>query len=251
MKKSIYALLVACLLVFTGCIEIVEEMFLNKNGSGKYSIQVDMSALMAEGGLKDMMKGLSEDSTQAEPQMAMDRDTIIYMKDAPDSIRQRLVHPELMDRASMHMLMSEKDEKMIMSFNLDFKKVNEINHFLEDLDKMQAGSDQLGGAMSGSSGLLPSTKGVQKLFGAGKRLFTRYPTPKDDAAALKEEDMAMARMMLSGANYKTIYHFPGKVKKVSNKDAVVNGKTVSLEIPMTALMDGKADLSMEIKYKKR
>ena len=250
MKKSLYGLLVCSLLLFTGCIDIVEELFLNKDGSGKYSIRMDMSALMADGGLKSMMEGMMEgDSVSAKPDQPMEQDTIMYMSDAPDSIRQRFVHPELMDRMNMRIVMSEKQEKMLFSFNFDFNKVSEINDFLEDMDKMQGGNDKMG-ALSGGSGLLPSVNGAQKIFAHKKCLFNRYPAPKNDDS-VSEEDMAMAKMMFQGATYKTIYHFPGKVKKVSNKNAVIDGKTVTLETSLADIMDKKADLDMEVKFKKR
>ncbi|MEL6867274.1 MAG: hypothetical protein AAFP19_22805, partial [Bacteroidota bacterium] len=56
MKKYSLFLLLSCFLVFTGCIDIIEEITMKKDGSGQYQLKIDMSGLMADGGMRSMIE---------------------------------------------------------------------------------------------------------------------------------------------------------------------------------------------------
>jgi len=56
MKKLIFGLLLSSCVLLTGCIDMVEEMTLNKNGSGIYTFTIDMSSILQLGSLKDLIE---------------------------------------------------------------------------------------------------------------------------------------------------------------------------------------------------
>ena len=64
-----------------------------------------------------------------------------------------------------------------------------------------------------------------------------------------EEDMAMLKMFMTNSNLKTTYRFPGSVKKSSIPNSVVNNNEVTVSIPLLDLMEGKANMDGEIKFK--
>lgn len=140
---------------------------------------------------------------------------------------------------------------MFFSFNLDFNKVEEISQFLSDLDKLQ-GSNPMGNSLGGG-GLIPTADANTQIYKYKKCTLERLPDKKKPDQQLNEQDLAMAKMMFGTASYKTIYHFPGKVKKVSNDKARIgeDRKSVILEVPMSEVLEGKAEFANTIKFKKR
>jgi len=254
MKKLLYLLVGFCLITMTSCIDIVEEMFLKKNGSGKYVITMDMSALM-EAGTKEMLEGMMKENQEEGAEdlsIPTEMDSIMYFSDAPDSIRRKFTHPEILEKIYVHTIMSEKKEEMIIKFAIDFDKVKEIDYFLEDLDKLQGDNQLTGGlgAAGGGGGFFPSASSAKNLFKLAKRKFTRLPAEQPEET-MNEEDMQMAKMFFADAKYKAIYHFPGKIKKTTMKNAMIDGKTLTMESPLIDIMEGKAALEGDICFKKR
>ncbi len=255
MKKILYLSLLACTLTLTSCINIIEELFLNKDGSGQYQITIDMSDIMADGGIRSLMQQFGGDELQDSPDNPfsgdgpIEVDTVIYMKDAPDSLRMAFDNDDLLKRIKLHQIMSESKEVMKTNFVLDFKEIAEVDEFLQKLDKLQTQDNP----MAGGGGLLPTSGGGQmKLFNLVKRNLTRNNVSKEDAsAAMGDEEMGMMRMMLADATYKVIYHLPGKVKKTTMEGALIDGKTVTVEFPAMEAIEGKAKLEGDIKFKRR
>ena len=251
MKKFIYFSLITCLLTLTSCINIIEELFINKDGSGKYQITIDMSEVMAGGGLRDMMKQFGgEDAENPDNPFSGDGpvevDTVMYMKDAPDSIRTAFGNDALLEKITIHQLISESKEQMKTEFLINFEQISEVQEFLNKLETLQ-GNDS---PMPGGGGLLPSGNGKLKLFDLAKKRLTRFPSPKPEQE-MGDEEMGMMKMMLADATYKTIYYLPGKVKSTTMENAVIEGNKVTLEVPAIQAIEGKAKLEGQIKFKKK
>jgi len=64
-------------------------------------------------------------------------------------------------------------------------------------------------------------------------------------------NLSLALLFVSAATYKRIYEFPGKVKNCSNSLGIVEGNTVTMEVPLMNVLQGKGNLDTTIKYKKR
>ncbi len=264
MKKLLFVLLLALTFASTGCINILEEMFLNKDGSGKYSVTIDMSALMEES-TRQMLQSFAqaeegEEGSLSDMEMP-ETDTVMMMKDLPADQRGELSRPDFYDKVSMRIQSSEAKELLKIGFVLDFDKADDIDYFLKNIDKMFASADMgadnpmsaMGGGGGMFGGMMPATGGQDyQLFDIGKKMLKRAKAPApaelDDEAA---EGMAMMKMFLAGAEYKTVYHFPGNVKSASNSDAKIDGKTVTIKTDLLDVMEGNADLSTEVKFKKR
>jgi hypothetical protein len=250
MKKLRYFLVLVVMFTMTSCIDIIEEMSLKKNGSGSYVVTMDMSSLMAEG-MKEMLQGMAQEEggEGALSDLPTELDTIIYFTNAPDSVKAKFAHPEILKKTTLRTEISESKELMRMTFSINFDKVKEIDYFLADLDKMQGD----GGAMPnlGGGGLFPGGNTEQGLFKLAKRKLTRTNPPKVDDAAMEDEEMQMMKMFFAEAKYTTIYNLPGKVKKTTIANAEVDGKKITVVTPLMDILEGKAMMGGDISYKRK
>ncbi len=256
---------IAASMTFTSCINVLEEMFLNKDGSGKYAMTIDMSAIM-DASTREMLKSFSqeegaEEDAQAEAEedaFPTEVDTTMYFSDMPADMRGDLSRPEFYDKVSMKMVASESKEIMKITFQLDFDNADDIDYFLKNMDKLMssAGDEDnplgaMGGGGEGMGGLIPSAGIDYRLFDISSKLLKRHKAPAPAESAEEDETMAMMKMFMAGAEYTTIYHFPGKVKNATNPNAKVDGKTVTIKGDLLDILEGKADMSTEVKFKKK
>jgi hypothetical protein len=250
MKKLSYFMVLVVMFTMTSCIDIIEEMSLKKNGSGKYVVTMDMSSLMAEG-MKEMLQGMAgeEGGENAFSDMPSELDTIIYFSNAPDSVKAKFAHPEILKKTVLRTEISESKELMRMTFSIDFDKVKEIDYFLADLDKMQGD----GGGMPnlGGGGLFPTGSADQGLFKLAKRKLSRSNPPKSEDLDTEGEEMQMLKMFFAEAKYTTIYNLPGKVKKTTIANAEVDGKKITVVTPLMDILEGKSNMGGDISYKRK
>jgi len=257
MKKLVGGIVVIMAILCTGCFDVVEELFIDKNGKGQYMITMDASGLMENGGLRSMMQSMGGEEMGDDNPFASDEkievDTLMRMSNAPDSIKQKFKHPELLSKMSIRQEISETDEKMITSFVFDFDNVAQINQFVEDMGNLSgAGGDGggLGALGMGPAGMISAPANGSPLFVYGKKMLTRAKVATSEDSAIPEEEMAMVKMMLADATYTTIYNLPGRVKKTTIPNAVIDGKRLKIEYPMLDVMEGKIDQAGIIKFKK-
>ena len=259
MRKLSYFFVILIGFTFTGCIDFIEEIFLNKDGSGQYIITIDASSIMAGGGLRGMMQMAGEDAANSLPDEPIEKDSVIYFKNADATLKSKMKHPEILDRISIHQQMSEQKELMKTTFTFDFNNMAEIDYFLQDLGNLATSGEDLGG-MDGMMQSFVGGKTVNNLplFVQSKKMVTRNKTEvsKEFAEMLgaggeAQEGMEMVKMMMADATYKVIYHLPGTVKSTTMKDARIDGKDVIVEFDLLDSMEGKADLSGVIKHKKK
>lgn len=244
MKKiSLALLLVGITFCLTSCFDVVEDVFLNRDGTGKYAITMDMSSLFSDPFMKGMIKESMKEQEGLED-MSMEKDTVIYLKDDPKIADLSPEDRKIAEKVVMRMTMSESKEKMVVVFEFPFDKVADISALTRVFQNMDTGKD-ISGFMGGNS-LIP---GGEALFDFSKNKLTRKPAPKPEATAEEDENMAMMKMFLGTANYKTIYHLPGKVKKATIANAEVDKNTVTVTNSLLDLIEGKAKIEGEIKFK--
>ncbi len=243
MKKILVLLLGASLTLLTSCFDIVEEVFLNKDGSGKYHITMDMSGLFTDPLMKGMMEEALKQQAGADELGALEKDSIIYFKDLPEAADLSADEKKTLENMLMRMTMSESKKQMLVRIEYNFKKVDDINKMSKVLAKVGA-DQQLGGGMPGGGLMSGESANFSWKKGALKRLPMAIKAPAE-----MDENMEMMKMFLGSASYKTIYHLPGKAKKVTIPNATLDGSTVTIENKMLDVMDGKVKMDGEIKFK--
>lgn len=206
--------------ICTSCLNIVEEVFLNKDGSGSYSMTVDMDEMMS------MMK-----SMMTEEQM-QENDMFGAMDSAMQETLSKLRQIEGLSNVN------HKAEGFKYTITYDFRDIEALNQ----------------GTANGSMSPGVDLNAASSNFVLDKNVFERVNPPIDDIMDDDEvsENLEMAKMLLSGATYKSVYHFPGKVKKVENEDANLSSdkKTVTLEVGLIDVLEAKALMGNKIKFKR-
>ncbi|MEM6806468.1 MAG: hypothetical protein AAF696_34030, partial [Bacteroidota bacterium] len=126
-----------------------------------------------------------------------------------------------------------------------------MSYNFRDFETLSSAMEQSaeGGGMSNPLGI------SQPVFSGKKGLFSRSQGAEgaedmDDETA---QAMEMMEMMMGDATYTTIYNFPGKIKKASNKEgSYSNGnKTITVKAKFLDLIDDPSILDNTIKYKKK
>ncbi len=282
------ALAMFSLTTFTGCIDIVEEMFLNKDGSGKYTMRMDMSGMMSMikmmSEMDDIMPEDEEDAEEGEEDMEEEDsfdamleqgvDSIMYLKNASPEILEKFEdNPEFVDKVNMRLNVNPDENAFFMDFNLDFDNMDDIDYFFKNFDNIMAMMDEMSGeedeeeggeldSMLGMGGMgadspfgnIMGGDGLTRYFDLTKRtLVRREASEVEPDLDMGEDEIQMMQMMFGEAKYKTIYHMPGKVKKMTNKDATLSAdkKTVILEGDLMDYIKGEYKVANIIKFGKK
>lgn len=208
MKKIIVVLLSA--LFFSGCLNITEEVFLEKDGSGRYITTIDMSKMQE---MLEMLKAFSPDAQEGNKSDLSNLDSMQNMMGDLSGI------PGISD------FRKEKKDSNIYVISFRFKDVKALNAAMSKRNQKDAmGGDKYsfspGSFTCNDTTMMGLNKAMEELNGeAGS----------SDSVAMA---MQMFQGMMGDMTYRTIYHFPGKVTSYSNKEATLSedGKTLRLEI---------------------
>lgn len=246
MNRIIFLFLFVCTLCFTSCLNLIEELSLQEDGSGHYAITFDMSAMFRNPEMKGMIESMIQQESGIGAATFNEMDTTFYFTHAPKNVQDKMDDPEFWKKVSMDIKVSELEKKMVAKLNLEFDDIEEIDYLYKNLNKLEEeNGNGIGGMMIGSSGLL--TQGA--LFtNAKKKTLERLPT-QQPSGEMKSEDLEMVKMFFGTAKYTTIYKLPGKVKKSTIPNGKVNGSTIIAEYPFLDIINGDTQLNGSIKYK--
>jgi len=274
MKNTIIVFLfLLCITSFTSCIDIIEEIYLNKDGSGKYTMRMDMSGIIEAEAAE-----LSKRGENLKPfDEAEIIDSIMYFKDFPSEIKTQFAdNTEFLNKLNIHLQLNPAEGIYLLSYNLDFENMDDINFFYKNRDKLMTGrlshgmdeEGRIGDAGDpfgfdddrGLSSILEfmgdiSNSPDTRLFDYNRKkcMLTRYAQSAYTVSSEWDESEAkeLMRMIFENATYTTIYHLPGKVKKITNDATTLSRdkKTVTLEGSCVEVMEGKFSLDNVIKFK--
>lgn len=227
---------------FTSC-NFTENIYINEDGSGKMSFDVDASAIMDMAG--DQMKNeKSMDSTFAfKTFFDSKKDSIAKL---PKADQERL---KKMENFSVNMKMKPEERKFMFSVVTNFKNTSELVDMMEamkTIDDMK-GKKQEENPGNPFSNISQSNTDLK--FAYDGKTFSRKVKVKD--AALQKtiaDSLGSMKGMLAAFNYTIKYHFPKKVKSVSNKNALFSEdrKTITIEYPFTDYLEKPESLSFDV-----
>lgn len=245
MKKLQFLLITLVVILFTSC-QFTEEITINKDGSGKYNLNVDM------GGMMSSMSGLKEnDSTAADPEKM---DTIINMKDILEMKKDSISKLSPSDREilnaigdmKMQIRMDEAKDVMLMDFILDFKNISEIDDIRRKMEKAQQIQENKGESEE-------KIENHEVQYSYKKKKFERKVIMKDlttEEQQKFDENKEQYNMFLTGSKYKLIYNFPKKIKKVNypNVSYSNNKKTMTILVDMDSLLSNPQLLDLKVAF---
>jgi len=256
MKTILKSLFLLCILSLTACFDILEELWLNKDQSGRYELTVTMGS----GPMANMIQYAQQktnDSLVALGQPPRPMDTLIYLTNLPDSIQQMLPYPEALKNLEIQLKM-EKGVKF--RFLYTFSHLDSLYQFFETLAAIE--EIQQDSAIKKSKVLdFPEVANMQKMLGGTPvmhwtgKAFDRTITPDSDGGAklmgemFSDTDEPMARMMMRNRSYELKFHLPRKVKNVSATGYEMDGKDVRAKFPLLDVMKDRSKLECRINLK--
>ncbi len=245
MNKLFRTLGIACTVsvLLSSCIDIMEELVLNKNGSGKYDLTMDMSEMFEN----PLMKGVLEADDDKDKSME-ETDSLVYFKDMPDSLKGE--NPEVWDRTTLHIVFLPKLEKFYTTIHCDFKNLDELAYVSENMEKMMKSARDI--PLSGDD--MPSQLSPTGLMGKGIKYSLKgreliRTSGQSNVENEPDEEMEMLKGFLSEAKYKASFTLPGKVKKVTIPGAKIDGNKVSIVISMIEMMEKKMTMDGSIWFR--
>ena len=245
LSKFIFGLILA--FTITSC-QFTETMVLNEDGTGRMAIEMDLSEMMAFGGMES-------DSVPVK------MDTLIsmkkFLKEKKDSIAtlSAAQQKKLKDAENynIHMTLDSEASSMFVDVYIDFKNVKEANNLMNGLGQ---GLNQSSNFMPGTSmGPVegeeeeeePEVVGIEFSFKNG--VFKRDAYIIDEKQHKQEMDsMKSAEAFMSSMKYKLKYTFPKKILRSSVEDATysLDGKTIEVERNFIDYMKDPNVLDIEV-----
>jgi len=239
------------LATLTSC-TFTENIYVSDNGAGKFSLDMDGSALMEMAGDQlgnqmgaDAKKNI--DSTFTFKQLLADKKDSIA-KLSPETQKEIKNIEDLV----VNLKMNAEKKEFFMAFSKDFKNVNEVHDVLQSMNTLQ----KLEGGSSASNpfatGFGKNNSTVSYLYDGKK--FSRKAIIDKQKAAEKVKDSAaeMSNMVFASSNYVLKYHFPKRIKKVSNPNALFSDdrKSVTLQYSFTDYMENPDKLNFDVEFEK-
>ncbi|MFB9078637.1 hypothetical protein ACFFLS_14940 [Flavobacterium procerum] len=248
---KLYKLLSFCFLIatLTSC-TFTENITINENGTGNFSVDIDGSSLMQMAGDQigsqmgaDAKKDI--DSTFSFKQMfEQKKDSIAKL--SPET-QQEL---KKLENFTIKTKMSSEKKEFLMTMAMDFKNVNELQDILQSastLQKLEGGNapSPVGAGFGGNNSKLSYKYDGKK--------FSRKAIIDQQKLAEKAKDSAdMSKMIFASSNYIIKYHFPKKIKKVSNPNALFSDdrKSITIQYSFTDYMENPEKLNFEVEFEK-
>ncbi|MFB9110228.1 hypothetical protein [Flavobacterium gyeonganense] len=235
----------------TSC-TFTENITINDNGTGKFSVDMDGSSLMAMAG--DQMTQQMGAEAKKEIDSSFTFKQLFEAK--KDSIAK--LSPEVqkelkkLENFVVNTKMSSEKKEFLMTLSSDFKNVNEMQDILQTLSVLQ--QLEKGGNASSPFGSNFGNNNSKLSYTYDGKKFSRKAVIDTKKLAEKAKDSApdMSKMIFASSNYILKYHFPKKIKKVSNPNALFSEdrKTITIQYPFTDYMDNPDKLNFDVEFEK-
>ncbi|MCD6544077.1 MAG: hypothetical protein J7K34_06170 [Flavobacteriaceae bacterium] len=239
--KNLIVILIS-VITLTSC-QFTERIHINENGSGVYSLEMDMSAMM--GAMKQMGDSLkTNEDTKVIDTVILFKDILAEKKDSISKLsKEEQESLKAIENLKIHMVVDEKNNKMISDFIFEFNSISELANIQERISKAQSVKD-------GKENDAPATDTEVKYSYNGKK-FTRKVIKKKLSAAEKEaykKSMEQSASFLDGSSYKLEYTFPKAIKSTTYKGATFsdNRKTMYIQADMKTITENPKLLEFEV-----
>lgn len=246
MKFYKHIIVIFTIVLLTSC-TFTENIYINEDGAGKFSVDMDASGLMAMMPADSLGTTKPMDSTFTFKQVFEEKKDSI----AKLSIEQQQRLKKL-ESFSMRTKMIPAEKQFMFSIFTDFKNVADLQDAMTTINDAQGATKD----KAANNSLMPTTGfgdngSVLKYSYDGKK-FSRKATllKKEEVATENDSVEAAYKMIFESSTYTLKYHFPKKVKKVSNKKALYSEdrKTITIEFPFNEYMKEPEKLNFEVEF---
>ncbi|OMQ09459.1 hypothetical protein [[Flexibacter] sp. ATCC 35103] len=247
-KLLSFSFLIATLVSCT----LTENIYVNDNGTGKFSVDMDGSSLMAMAGdqLGDQMGADAKkniDSTFTFKQLFEEKKDSIA-KLSPETQKEL----KKLENFVVNTKMNAENKEFLMTLSTDFKKVNELHDVLQSLSALQKLEGAGSAAAPFGNGLGDNNSTLSYTYD-GKKFTRKAVIDKQKLAAKAKDSTAdMSKMIFASSTYIIKYHFPKRIKKVSNPNALFSDdrKSITIQFPFTDYMENPDKLNFDVEFEK-
>ncbi|HVM89519.1 MAG TPA: hypothetical protein VMT76_15130 [Puia sp.] len=256
MKISKILIPVAFLFLLSGCVEINEDITIGKNGSGEWSMNMDMSKLL------DIMQNYIGKDEMDKQIPGKKMDTTIFMKSLIDT--STTLTPErkaLLSPGKLHMNLNMDDKSFTTDMHFPFKNLSQLQEIYASLGDGSIGTGQMlknlgkNDSSSGQQPQGPDLGQINMLYDfASKPGYISRTVNQQKFRELKESaqygQMKQAGDMGMELPYTLTIHLPKPAKKITNTFAKLSAdkKTVTLKYNMTEVLDHPEKFEYTIEY---
>lgn len=249
---------VAFLFCLVGCVEINEDIDIKKDGSGEYSMNMDMSKLL------DMMQNtIGKDELEKQmPEKKMD--TSIMMKTLVDTSTSIPADKKaLLRQGHLHMSLNMDQNLFKTDLHFPFKNENQLQQLYTSIGDGSLGTGQMLKNLSpGKNDSSENPQGSGPDFGQFNSIYTftsrsgylSRAVNKEKFNALKESaqygQMKQMGDMGMEVPYTITIHLPKPAKKIINTFAKLSDdkKTVTIKYNLTEVMEHPEKFEYTIEY---
>lgn len=253
MKKLLLFFSITVLCSILGSCSIYEDIYFDEDGTVAYSIKYDVSdilAMMPAESNNIHNNGIPTDSIISIAEMAE------MHKDSLDSLSDE--ERELLEDILPLTLLVNNDtvsKTLFMSLSGNFDNIEALNKAFISLNKINA---KVKSEKEATQGIVKSNPAVSAMNYSsryswdGKTMMRSIEKDSSEDRAEEIEDTKENKdimMLFSSGKMLVKYHFPRKVKSISNPDALLSqdGKTVIIEYPSSTYIESSSeDLPIEI-----
>ncbi len=248
MKKIL--LLLLAVVSLTSC-QITERFYLQESGAVKYETEINFSEMMGfvyDQNTKDSLRRIGEFPIDTLINFADLEKFDQFKSDTLSEAEKEFMRS--MNKTKVRMVMSDTEGKMVIG--IDEKDVSSFNSYLkkmnQSLSKLEKEDPKAAGDLA-QSGLMNA---LEIKFDGNKfqRLASNYMTGYFDE--LDDSTAESSRQMMQMFEYKMEYHFPKRIKKSSIENATfsLDGKTMTIEVPMSELLDNPEKYNFTVELDK-
>ena len=215
------------LLVLTSC-TFTENVYIETDGSGKYTLDMDGSSFMAMMPKDSLTNQKSIDSTFTFRQLFQEKkDSIAKLS------KQEQEKLKKLENFTMKMKMDYDKQQFLFSMFTPFKSVADLQDVMDGMGQLQKMSKDKKSAMGtmGGAGLLSNSGTKVNYLYDGKKFSRKAVVDKNALSKIDNDSLAQYKMIFESSKYILKYHFPKAVKTVSNKSAMFSEdrKTITME----------------------
>lgn len=251
---ELYKLLSFSLLLVTlASCNLTENIEVNPDGTGKFSLEMDGAGFMALAG-DQALKGMntkkdvkSIDSTFSFKQIfEKKKDSITKLSPEQQKTLKTL------ENFVMNIKMNAEAKQFLFSMDTPFKSVNELDALMESMSSlkdMKGQSNQKDNPAAMMSGLGNNNAKLSFSYD-GKNFSRKAIIAKDQIKKITADSLGMAKTIFASSKYTLKYHFPKAVKSVSNPDALFSAdrKTITVEYPFTDYSENPEKLNLNVAF---
>jgi len=267
MKRILVPLLLAFTVFLTGCLDILQEITINNDGSGMMATKMDMGQMMA------MVMSMSGEESKTPEKM----DTSFSIKSYIDTVSSLSAEEKkLLQGLIVNLNMDMDNQVFVLGLQVPFSKPEEVNRInelikkndlmskaFEKMDNMEGGKKQeeskeedMLNAMGGGEGKSPMLQSPDEFlvydFKKGK-LVRALDTAKLNKLQESETLQKMKEAMDSGMppiKFTYAINLPKPAKKIEGKNAVLSDdkRKVTVVNTLDELFDDPSKFEFSIEY---